>query len=84
MTFRRAENGKLYGTIEVLLTRMVGDESETLIGAQSPWGGIIARGYNGRPFVEERQGWWEAEGFTVTAPPLLEEARALSRGQVTR
>lgn len=84
MTFRRSEDGKLYGTIEVLLTRMVEDESETLIGHQSPFGGIIVDRFDTSRFVEERQEWWEAKGFTVTAPPLLEEARRLSRSSRTQ
>jgi hypothetical protein len=79
MTLRRSGDGGLYGSIEVLLTRMKADESETLIGFQSPWGGIHVREYGAQRFVEKDQSWWESEGFTVTAPPLLEEARRLSR-----
>lgn len=79
MTLFRSKDGRLYGTVEVLLTRMVHDESEAFIGCQSPWGGISVRNYGNHSFLEKPQEWWESEGFTVTAPPLLEEARRLSR-----
>lgn len=78
MTLHMSKDGRLFGRIEVLLTRMVGDASDTEIGLQSPWGGIIVDGYGGKAVTEKPQAWWEAEGFTVTAPPLLEEARRRS------
>lgn len=79
MTLRRHGDGTLRGEIEVLLTRIRDDLSETLVGTQSLVGGIHVRQYGTRRFVEQPQAWWEDEGFVVTAPPLLEEARRLSR-----
>lgn len=79
MTLRRSNDGKLYGSIEVLLVREVDGESETLIGSQSPFGPIQVAAFGGRRFVEESESFWEGNGFTITVPPLLREAQRLGR-----
>lgn len=75
----RSEDGKLYGSIEVLLVREVDGVTETLIGTQPPFGGIMVEDFGGKRFVEEPDRFWEGHGFTITAPPILEEARRLGR-----
>ena len=79
MTLRRGNDGKLYGSIEVLLVREADGETETIIGSQSPFGGIQVSEFGGSRFVEERDEFWIDRGFTITVPPILEEARRLGR-----
>ncbi|MDR7189764.1 hypothetical protein J2Y46_002590 [Microbacterium sp. BE35] len=80
MSFRKGSDGKWYGTIECLLIRVVGDETETVIGTRSPWGGIMGE-LEGTRFVEKPAEWWEKEGFTITMPEIWHEARARSRAR---
>lgn len=82
MTLWRHDDGCLYGSIQVLLTReMENGEIEVLIGSQSPFGGIAVKGFRGKYLVEERDEYWTGHGFTITVPPILEEARRLGRAR---
>lgn len=92
---RKADDGRWYGTIEVLLVREVGDELEVLVGYASPFGGIMVdrpmRGcaltpggfWESRPkgewSVEEPHSWWEKQGFEITEPAILARIRNQSR-----
>jgi hypothetical protein len=79
MPLHRSANGGLYGTIEVLLVRMVNGCTETIIGEQSPFGGILVSNFEGSRYIEEPDEFWISKGFTITVPPILEEARRLGR-----
>lgn len=82
MTLNRSKNdGKLYGTSMVILTRDTGavGDIEQHIGYSAPFGGILVQRFNERSYVEEPWAWWSAQGFDITEPPVLLEARRLSR-----
>lgn len=83
MTLNRSKNdGRLYGTSLVILTRdtgVPGEDIEQHIGYTAPFGGILVQRFNERSFVEESFSWWEQQGFEITEPPILLEARRLSR-----
>lgn len=71
-------NGKFYGTVPVILSRVVpadgwGDTRHTVyeIGHKPPYGGVSAR-INGK-HTEQPVEWWEAAGWTVTVDRLLAE-----------
>jgi len=84
MTFWRGTNGRLYGTIPVLLNRETSTGSvETLIGNRAPFGPIMVGQFKEERFVEKDDAFWEGHGFTITEPPILEEARRLGRATST-
>lgn len=82
MSMRRHDNGGLYGTVPVLLSReLANGEIEVLVGSQPPFGGITVTEFRGNRFVEEHDEYWLGHGFTITVPPILEEARRLGRAR---
>lgn len=77
---QRHNDGKLYGTVHVLLTReQLDGEIQEIVGTQSPFGGIAVTEFEGKRYVEEHDEFWTDKGFTITVPPILEEARRLGR-----
>lgn len=82
MTLRQSNDGRWYGSMEVLLTRVVNGETEALVGHSPPFGQIAATcsDVKGKKWhIEKPQEWWRAQGWTITEPPILEEARRISR-----
>lgn len=83
MTMRKAEDGKWYGTIEVLLIREVDDEyrpmTQTIVGTRAPFGPIYVTEFEGKRHLEEWDAFWIERGFSITEPPILAEARRFSR-----
>ena len=84
MTLRQSEDGRWYGTCTVLLTRVVDGETQEIVGTRPPFGGITVRDFEGARFLEEWDEFWKARGFTITEPPILEEARRISRAAHVR
>ena len=84
MPLNRHDDGKWYGTMEVLLTRVVEDEdggahTEALHGTRAPFGYVLVSEFEGKHYVEKPDSFWTGHGFTITEPPILEEARRISR-----
>jgi len=76
MPLKRSEDGLLYGTAPVILSREKDGEIEHLIGSSAPFGGVMcSTEFEGKRFTEEPKSWWEAKGFTVTESPALQMAR---------
>lgn len=79
MALQRSSNdGRLYGSAPVILSREVDGKIEYIIGYAAPFSGVRAENFEGSYFVEEPYSWWEAKGFRITESPELAEARALA------
>lgn len=68
------EDGRMFGSAAVLLSRMVNGESEELVGSRAPFASEIQVEFEGR-YVEKPDSFWIERGFLITESPLLEQAR---------
>ncbi|QAU07437.1 hypothetical protein SEA_ALLEB_105 [Microbacterium phage Alleb] len=90
MTLSQAADGKWYGTLPVILTRVVEPDpknewdpgvrvTESLIGSKAPYGQVMVREeFEGKRWTEKPVDWWESKGFIVTfdrAMEILREGR---------
>lgn len=77
------KDGKWYGTLPVILTRIVDPTSddpwrehkitETYIGYKPPYGYVLVNDeFEGERYTEKPVEWWESKGFTVTVDRTME------------
>lgn len=84
---KSAQTGAWYGTLPVILTRVVEPDpenewdtgmriTESFIGSKAPYGQVmVSEEFEGKRWTEKPVEWWASKGFIVTVDRAMDVLR---------